>query len=230
MPKEAPVQRRRGRPKTKDFDDVGRRGLIEAGKRIFASSDIQKINRRIFAERAGVDPNLVRYYFGDMRSLMAEVISANHNRARNQMLQQKIDHSPEERLRYRVRRTFQIFRDQPNQHQMVRMALYDTPESDYHRDWVALLQDAVEDLEDILKEGVSCEQMRSGVDAASLHLVIIAACEFWATNGPVVNILFAPKKAGKALDDSFVEFLENLIVRALRSCNDDGPGELETEI
>jgi AcrR family transcriptional regulator len=215
MSEQAPVSRRRGRPRATDQGDVGRSGLIEAAKVIFASQDPITINRRTFAEMAGVDPNLIRYYFGDMNRLMAEVLADNHNLARSQMQESKEADGPEERLRFRVARTFQLFRDQPNHHQMVRAVLYGHAGTKDHEEWESLLSDSVTDLEDILQEGVRQGRMRT-VDPAALHLLIIAACEFWTTNSPVIAILFPRKKPGSRLDKYFVTFMQDLILNALR--------------
>lgn len=48
---------RRERLKIKDVVDVGRAGLIDSAKVIFATEDPAKMNRRIFTEPASVDPN-----------------------------------------------------------------------------------------------------------------------------------------------------------------------------
>lgn len=215
-PSPSPAPRRRGRPKSKASEDVGRARLIDAARTIFASDDPLKINRRLFAEKAGVDPNLVRYYFGDMRSLIGEVLAETHRRARSQILGLENDIDPEERLRLRIKKTFELFRDQPHHHQMVRAVIYENPDGKDHQDWEALLQDAVADLEDLLCLGVDRGQMRKGVDAPALHLLIVAACEFWTTNEPVLSILFRPRKAGNRLDKYFVSFLQDLVMAALR--------------
>jgi AcrR family transcriptional regulator len=191
--------------------------LIDAARTIFASDDPLKINRRLFAEKAGVDPNLVRYYFGDMRSLIGEVLAETHNRARSEILGRHTTHSDtEETLRYRIKKTFELFREQPHHHQMVRAVIYDNPDGKDQQAWEALLRDAVADLQDVLSLGVSRGQVRDGVDAAALHVLIIAACEFWTTNEPVLSILFKPRKPGIRLDNYFVAFLQDIVMAALR--------------
>jgi AcrR family transcriptional regulator len=216
MDTERQAPRRRGRPPASQTEDVGREALIDSARKIFATEDPAKINRRIFAERAGVDPSLVRYYFGNMKRLMAEVLADNHRQARAQMFGIREDHEPDDRLLYRVERTFRMFRDQPNHHRMVRTVLYEGADSKDLQDWHALLRDSVSDLNDILEAGASRGKMRPGVDAAALHLLIVAACEFWTTNEPVIAVVFYPRTVGEELDRYFINFLEATIAASLR--------------
>ena len=62
--------RRRGRPRTEERTADTRQRLIEAGRRRFAVDGFDRASVRAIAAEAGVDPSLIRHYFGDKAGLL----------------------------------------------------------------------------------------------------------------------------------------------------------------
>lgn len=214
MSEQSTAPRKRGRPR-KQETDVGRQGLIDAAKEVFATVDPTMVNRLTLAERIGVDPNLIRYYFGNMQQLFVEVIADAHRNARADMSARRKQDKPLERLRYRIERQFRLFHENPHHHKMVTMTLYEDADSEAHEEWVAILKDSLADLSEIIVAGVKEGSMRK-VDPRFLHMLIISACEFWSTNTPIVDIVCGEKSKRDARDRAYVDFLYDLVVRALK--------------
>jgi AcrR family transcriptional regulator len=205
--------RTRGRPK-RDAAELGRDALIQAAKRVFATTEPARVNRTILAEAMGVDANLIRYYFGNMHNLVAEVIADNHAGLQTQMNAERGAFGPIDRLRHRIERTFRMFKENPNHHSMVRSTLYNDPGFGRYDEWVAILESTLADLTEIIDLGVKDGVMRK-VTPSFLHVTIIAACEFWTTNRPVIELVTKPNAQEDKADEAYVAFLSDLILAGL---------------
>jgi len=67
---EDPAPRRRG-PRT---SGDARASIIEAARMLFIESGADRVSARRIAAAAGVDPSLVRYYFGSLEALLEEAL------------------------------------------------------------------------------------------------------------------------------------------------------------
>ncbi len=65
--------RRRGPRTTGD----ARRAIVDAAGALFIEHGPEHVSARRIASEAGVDPSLIRYYFGSVESLLAEVMRPN---------------------------------------------------------------------------------------------------------------------------------------------------------
>lgn len=207
----ATAPRKRGRPARKS-NDVGRQALIDATRQVLKRVEPTLLTRQMVAEEAGVDPNLVRYYFGNIENLLTELISATHKQARAEMSARREDSDPVERLRYRIRRTYRMFQENPFHHKLVSSMLYTDATSEAHDDWIGILSGSLEDLSEILKLGERDGLMRA-VDPRCLHLLIISTCEFWSSNAPLTRIMF-DGEADRTPD--YADFIFDLIMNGLR--------------
>ena len=202
--------RKRGRPSRLETD-VGRDILIKVAREIFSTVEPTLVTRQMIAERAGVDANLIRYYFGDMRQLMAEVIADTHRNGQLEMAEVRSKDALA-RLRARVDRTFKMFSDNPHHHKMVCATLYDDENSESHDEWVRILRESLNDLADIIDNGDQEGKTRK-VDARFLHFLIISAAEFWSANEPVVRVVFGDSTT--KLRAAYSEFVYDLIINGL---------------
>ncbi|ABQ68041.1 TetR/AcrR family transcriptional regulator [Rhizorhabdus wittichii] len=213
MAKTAPATapRKRGRPARKS-NDVGRQALVDAARKVLTRVEPTLLTRQMVAEEAGVDPNLVRYYFGNIENLLMELVRAAHKSARAEMMARRIDSDPVERLRYRITRTFRLFHDNPYHHKLVSSMLYGDETSEAHAEWTEILTGSLEDLREILKLGEAAGLMRA-VDPRYFHFLIISACEFWASNKPATGIVFKEENADF---QGYADFIFDLVMEGLR--------------
>lgn len=204
--------RRRGRPSGKTDDD-SRLRLIEAAEQTFRHIDPVTLTRRRFAETVGIDPNLIRYYFGDMHQLKLEVVGKIHRSARSDMSAMS-EAEPLERLRYRIKRSLSIFAKNPYHHKLVVSSLVEDKDQEEYREWVEILEDSLDELENIIDEGIKARVL-SETDARFLHVLIISAAEFWASNKPILEIFFSDG-IDENLLDRYADWIFETIVYGLR--------------
>ena len=115
-PREA--RRGKGRP-ARDQPGVGRDAVITATGELLKKRSPDSITRAELAREAGVDPGLVRYYFGDMSSLLTEgmihVFTALQSR--------RAGTGPEaplrEQLRSRIGSLVEVLATHPHLHQLL---------------------------------------------------------------------------------------------------------------
>jgi TetR/AcrR family transcriptional regulator len=205
--------KKRGRRKKEDSDD-GRQRIVADAKAVFEKVDPLLVNRLTLAERIGVDPNLIRYYFGNMQQLIAEVVADTHRRARTDMSAGRKNDQPLDRLHYRIQRTFRLFKDNPHHHKMVTSLLDDSANREARKEWASILDESLDDLSHIIASGVRQGTMRQ-VDPHFLHMLIIGACEFWCANPVVLDIVFARAPSDMPREQAYVEFLYEILSRGL---------------
>ncbi|WGM45944.1 hypothetical protein KOAAANKH_00809 [Brevundimonas sp. NIBR10] len=214
MQQAEPKRKGRGRPAVSE-EATGRDAVIEATKAVLRETEPAMITRQLVAERAGVDPNLIRYYFGKMPRLLAEVVADTHRKARRDMSRMRDRDEPLERLRYRIDRTLGMFDQNPHHHKLLVSMLNSDPSSEAYREWASILSESLEDLEEILKSGMEAGLFRK-VDARYLHMTIVAVCEFAANNGPIVKDIFGPQATAQTIRTPTAEFVYDLVVKGLR--------------
>ena len=105
MPIRSPARRtkrKQGRPQ-KDMPAVGRETLIAATRKLMKVMPPGQITRLDIARAAGVDPALIRYYFGDKSKLIvAAVLDAGAELRDRQRANFAKGGSPSERLTRRI--------------------------------------------------------------------------------------------------------------------------------
>lgn len=209
--------RKRGRPSGKTDDD-SREKLIEAAEQTFRTIDPVTLTRKHFADTVGIDPNLIRYYFGDMEQLKLEVVSKIHRSAEADK-SAMAEAEPLERLRYRIKRTLSLFVRNPYHHKLVVTSLIEDTSQQEYREWVEILEKSLADLKDVIAKGMDAGVLTE-TDARFLHFLIISAAEFWASNKSIVQIFFS-EDVDDALLDRYGDWIFETLVSGLRPRADD---------
>ena len=213
MTEETP-KRGRGRP-SRDSVDVGPDALVEAARQVLMKTDPALVTRQAVAAHAGVAPRLVRYYFGNMRQLLGEVVSGVLRQVRTDMAAKRED-SPTDRIRFRVERTFRLFNENRGHHKLVSAMFYgDEEESPERAEWVKLLNDTVSDIQNIVDEGVRSGEFRP-IEPRFLHMMIVSICEFWSSNEPIIGIIFKDDSDRPDLERRYVEFATDIILNGVK--------------
>jgi TetR/AcrR family transcriptional regulator len=210
---------RRGRPE-KGRQTEGRSTIIRATEKLLADHEPAELTRLMVARAAGVDPRLIRYYFGTMQNLLAEVVLAGQKDIEKAIADMRSIPKPVERLEMRIRHRTQLFLEHPKYHQLVLGILKETPRSAQGDALVRIFKSSLEDLKEILEIGTSQGKMRD-VDPALLHLTILGACEFVANNQDILAILRNRKTTKDDLGSEFVEFFTDLVLRGLLTSDSD---------
>jgi AcrR family transcriptional regulator len=199
--------RRQGRPRRSEAA-VGKEAIVEAARKLLRQVPPAKITRLAVARAAGVDPNLVRYYFGDMTELLSNVVEAivATMRGKLEISVANPDLSPAEKLRQRVRILLDTFVENPHFHQLfVELVLYRDKSSVKH-----LRRSIVErSLSEL--EGLLAEVGATDLDPRFVYISLFGILEFFVTAQPILEVLYPKHVIGsKKLQNEYAEFVGNL--------------------
>src|SRR6516162_2302080 len=122
MPTRSPARRtkrKQGRPQ-KDMPAVGRETLIAATRKLMKAMPPAQITRLDIAHAAGVDPALIRYYFGDKSKLIvAAVLDAGAELRERQERAFAEETSVRERIRRRIFVLLEMLYQDPSLHHLI---------------------------------------------------------------------------------------------------------------
>jgi AcrR family transcriptional regulator len=200
--------RRQGRPTIKG--SVGRDALVEAARLALKTKSPAEITLAMIAQIAGVDRALIRYYFGRLDDLLAaaavEITKDLRSRLAALINQRG---STRSRLERRIGVYLELFRDNPNYHRLVVDHVY-RHDSEDKRIVLRLLRQSVEELDDLLREGVHSGEFRA-VDQRMVQIAIGAMCEFFFSAHPVVQAILSASGTQTSPAD-FAQSVATLIV------------------
>jgi AcrR family transcriptional regulator len=205
------------RPPGRPRDDVQRTALINETLRLLQTTPPSNLTRLDIARAAGVDPALIRYYFGDKYKLFAEVIAviaAEIETGGSAALASA--GTPKERIARLVRSSHEVHRRYPHYHQLILdQIIHGHPEA-VQRIRAKMSGSLREGLLNLMREGETSGELRV-VDPGHLAIAIIGMCEYYSSGwGPVAALL------GESTEDArdksaqlYGQFIEELIVRSL---------------
>jgi AcrR family transcriptional regulator len=207
------IRRSQGRPDVNKA--VGREALLLAARQALKTKPPGEITLLEVASIAGVDPALIRYYFGQLSDLMATVAVEISCQLRERMVSVKdVRGSVRERLKLRIGAFLEIFRDNPHYHRLVVDYMY-ARDDDNAKSALKLLLQSVGDLDELIKEGVKAGEMEP-LDARLLHVATAAMCEFLFSAKPVFGAIFGPKAETEAFIEQYTDFIADLVLGKAR--------------
>ncbi len=115
-PRAAP--RRQGRP-TRDQRGIRREALLAAASKLLSGRSPDEITRAELSREAGIDPALVRYYFGDMSSLLTEGMIDIFKQLKSRRAVTTSDAPLREQLRLRLESLIEVLVAHPHLHQLL---------------------------------------------------------------------------------------------------------------
>ncbi|MBL8385967.1 MAG: TetR/AcrR family transcriptional regulator [Burkholderiales bacterium] len=213
---DAPAARRaQGRPPRADAESTRAR-LIAATRALLHASKPAGITRFDIARAAGVDPGLVRYYFGNKAAVFDEVIRAvtAELAARRQNL--PTTGPVIERLRAYLGVWLEVFTDNPHFHELVVEQVFYGEGKDARERVRRFVERAYPELASLLAEGVASGELRA-TEPRFVYVAIIALCEFFATGTPLVEALFGRRGAARRLRAEYGAFAADLLIDGLRA-------------
>lgn len=211
-PTATPVRSKRskGRPVLGD-NDVGSDRILAAAESLLKTLPPARVTISRISQEAGVDPALVRYYFGDRTRLLmavADRVTAKATHTAPRTL------PPEDALVEHIRKTLGLVRAAPFMHRLMIEELTDSGTEDTRARTRDMNVELVAFYDELLKAdgGKTLRQ----IDPLFLHLVILGASDFFVSAGPVVDQL-APVGTDKAdLTARFNAFLVDLLLNGLK--------------
>jgi AcrR family transcriptional regulator len=206
-------RRKQGRP-NKAAPAVGRAMLIGAARELMKSTPPGQITRLDIARAAGVDPALVRYYFGDKSALLvAAVLQAGSELRARQARGYAEGTSPRDKIRRRIFILLEaLYQDPPLHHLIIERIIHSKskPARQLRHD---LVYRTCDELAAVIKEGVAAGEFRR-VDHRHLFLATVGACSF-----PMAErALFAELMGGRTSEadlHAYAEFVSEVFLDGL---------------
>ena len=199
-----PRGRRKGRPTIRG--SVGKEALIAAAREALKRKPPGEITLFEISQIAGVDPSLIRYYFGQLQDLFAEA-AADITRDMRSRLAVLIAEkgSARDKLERRIRVYLEVFRANPHYHRLVIEAVH-LSDNPIGKTVLRLLQQSLEELGDIVREGVEQGELKQ-LDPRLLQLTIAAMCEFFYSAHPIFGAIFGSQAKDPKFVDKYAKFI-----------------------
>lgn len=202
------AKRGKGRPAD---NSVGRDALLETTKRLIKDLPPARVTVSLIAREAGVDPALVRYYFGDRSNLLmavAESMLADSSRSELDPLE------PLAAMEQIIRRTAHFTSSTKHIHRLMVDELAAAKSTAIGEHLGELNRGAVNDLGQLMvRDGATGVRQ---VDAAFLHLALLGLFDFFASAEPVIRQLVPPGTDMKRLASDYEDFVVDLLLDGLR--------------
>jgi AcrR family transcriptional regulator len=212
-PRTQRTRRKQGRPQ-KDRPAVGRDTLIVATRNLMKTTPPAQITRLDIARAAGVDPALIRYYFGNKSALVvAAVLQAGSELRDRQLSSSAQATSVTDKIRRRIVVLLEaLYQDPSLHHLIIERIIHSTSKKarDLRHDMV---YGTCKELSAIIEQGVACGQLRR-VDPRHLFLAMVGACSFPMGE----RALFAELMGGeptRAKLDAYANFVVDLFLAGL---------------
>lgn len=211
MPGRGTIQRRsKGRPVAASAG-VGREALITAARQLLQELPPEQVTATAIARRAGGDPALVRYYFGNRTNLLLEVAQKIGSETHTEP---PASGHPPDLLADFIHATFRFTRSARNMQRLMLNEL-DSASSGEVRDGVRRWNQVPVDHYAAIKALDESGELVD-FDPLFLHLAVVGISDFFITGGPLVKLL-TPE--GTDMDDlarRYEEFVERLLLDGLR--------------
>lgn len=208
MGKAIPAKRGKGRPAE---NSVGREALLDTTKRLIRDLPPARVTISLIAREAGVDPALVRYYFGDRRNLLmavAESMLADSKRSEPGALE------PLAAIEQIIRRTAHFTSSTKHIHRLMVDELAAAKSAAIGDHLGELNRGAVEDLARLMVDNGTAGMRQ--VNPAFLHLALLGLFDFFASAEPVVRQLVPAATDMKVLASEYEDFVVDLLLNGLR--------------
>jgi TetR/AcrR family transcriptional regulator len=208
--------RLQGRPKG-DRNNVGREALLEAACKYLATTSPSKINRLEIARAAGVDPGLIRYYFGNKDELITaaiEQIAREFRRVTVESLEASASKSPSHRLRAVVRALFDVMVMHPHYHQLIVDQVVNAKNPRTRSLRSGMTANFQRRLAELVAEGQAAGEF-GPVDTRLLEIAMIGTCEFFSSAWPVIEEMFGSDLSRAEIIDRYGSFASEFVVKGI---------------
>ncbi len=211
MPARGTTNRRsKGRPDAASTG-VGREALIAATRQLLQELPPEQVTASAIARRAGGDPALVRYYFGNRAKLLLEV--AQQIGGETNPEPPDSGHAPD-LLTDIIHATFRFTRSARNMQRLMLNEIDSASSGEMResvREWNRIPVNQYAAIKSLDKAGDLVD-----FEPLFLHLAVVGISDFFITGGPLVKLL-TPE--GTDMDDlalRYEEFVERLLLDGLR--------------
>lgn len=215
-PRKASPVRSQGRPPRTD-PGVGREAIIDAARELLRSRPPAKVTRDEIARYAGVNPALIRYYFGDKSNLLTAVVEViadeNLKRLRTALHRRR---SVSEKVRCRIELIMQMHIENPYYHQLIFEQLWQGETQTQKRLARKMVVPFYAEFRQIIIEGQQRGEFRE-VDPRLVHVATLSMCELFINAPYVLKELFRIDTVTAGLVSVYSRFVADLLLHGIGS-------------
>ena len=209
-----PRTRTQGRPYA-EKDAVGPETLQRAVRELLERLPPSKVTRAAVARQAGVDPNLIRYYFQDRDSLVLSVVEDIISERAEAARRSPPQGSPEERLRAHIRGFFEFSLRYPYFHRLLLEEVATSKSVRSRQMFHRLNQQAISTYTEVIKDGAKSKTLRQ-LDPVLLHIAVVGMVEFFLSSRPLLEDAFGKGTQPAQLSDRYADLIVRLAVDGAR--------------
>jgi AcrR family transcriptional regulator len=207
-------KRNQGRPALKS-NGVGAEKIVNAAISLLKNKKPSQITQSLVAKKAGVDPKLVRYYFGDLNTLMEATLSTlveELSLVMTEATQQ--GESATEKMVSRIAALTGFFLKNPNAWQIIVSNIYGTKSKFAVKTRATLNINGYDRLNQVISLGRKNGEFHDDFDGRFLYVALIGLSEIFVTARPLFEVL-KPKFNSKTLEEDYVNFITSLVLRSI---------------
>jgi len=207
MAKASTKARRQGRPQ----DAVGEEAVLAKATELLQDMAPARVTTSLIAREAGVDPKLIRYYFGDREKLLLRVVE---RLIADAPTAEQISDEPVARLERTIRHTAHFTRSTKHVHRLMVDELADAKSAEIRKLQGRMNMRAVETLREMMAQ-VDGQPLRE-VNPIFLHVMLVGLFDFFVSAQSVVRNLVPEGTDMEALGAEFEDFIVDLILNGIR--------------
>lgn len=205
--------RAKGRPDA--VDGVGPEALVQAAIEELRHATPQELTLAAVAQRAGVHPALIRYYFGTKDGLLTaatqQLVEGEHDTVRPSVQ----SNAPlGDKLSARLRGMIELIEANPHFHRLVMDQIYQKSSEDKGKALLGRVTSRGMQLTVSMLHDNPQAPIRA-IDPRFLHIALIGLTEFFTAAGPLLSELFGEDADPAELKTRYVNFLTDLILHGL---------------
>ena len=189
--------------------------LLQTTRKLLEELPPSKVTRAAVARRAGVDPNLIRYYFKDRDSLILAVVDQIITEHGEASATEPAGNAGEQ-LRAHIRNFVQFNTDYPFFQRLVWEEIATWKSARARQLFHRLHQSSIGLYAGIFKEGARDKSLRH-IDPALLHIALIGVSEFFANSRMLLDEAFGKATSPADLSKRFADMIAQLVVDGART-------------
>lgn len=210
-------RRRTGRPSAND-ENVGPQKLVDTTRTLLQTIPPTRLTAGHVAKAAGVHRALIRYYFGSMSNLLAEVAAQlSHDLVATLAEASKGDDSAVDRLRRRVREFIRYELANPALHPLYAQQILSGKAPGAQRTLKSVAAEGHATLRQIVMDGRRSGEFREDFDVRYLDFAIICLCEFIVVGRPFLEAWTTSEERPSTMLQQYSEFIVELLLRGIAS-------------
>lgn len=220
------ARRRQGRPSAAE-DGIGGQRLIDAARKLLRTLPPAKLTSSRIAAAAGADRALVRYYFGTMPELLAEVArQLSHDLVVSLGKASAGPGTASMRLRRRIREFVRYELANPALHPLYAEQIL----SGKARAATKTIRDTAAighaSFREIIEVGQRSGEFRDDFDIRLLDIAIIGLCEFIVVGRPILQGWLGKEEGIADLLDLYGDFVADLVLGGIIASRPEGRAQV----